>query len=728
MNNPWRQPYPYQGPGAPYPNGYPYPPGPGAPHMGRGPPIQPMAMGGPMGVPPMVPPMGVPPVGGPVGPVGLGMNYLPSQALPGTPAETTTTQVEAESKPEETTKRIGIWSEHSSEDGKVYYYNHETKQSVWNKPAEFTEGRASDECDWKKYNTPEGKAYYHNAKADQTQWDMPEEYREWLERTSATPEAPKEEDPIEVFKNELRALGMRSTWTQDEAFSAINPKPIWSALKLSEKKKAFQALVAVLKVEEREEAKRKEQQNRDDFIKALFDCPEMYPGTSFREAMALISADARYLGVSSDREREKLFNDFWDLKEKRDREEQRQQRRQAQEKWREYVHNHPKITLDTQWRTFREESKDLEVFQAVDSLDSLNIFMDYIKELEKKEAEEFNLKKIENKRKSRAVRNQFRELLEEHLKDGKIGIKTKWKQFRESIMTEERYLNLLGEEIDGSTPAELFYDVIADLEEKYEKDKSRLKKIMRDLSVVIDIETSLEGFLEKIQTHEDFEDINEANMELLFTDFQEKAKKDAERTKIKAKKRFSHILHNTKITRNTSWENVSIPKSADITYLPLTEDEKQTLFEEELKKRALDDDFQNSDDDEDFRSKQRQSRGSRRSRSHSRSSSRSKSPAKRDDHKKDSHKRDEHKRDEHKRDDHKRDDYKRDDYKRDDYKRDDYKRDDYKRDDYKRERDDYKRDDYKRDDYKRDDYKRKRKEDSDSSRKKSRHSRRDLYL
>jgi hypothetical protein len=44
----------------------------------------------------------------------------------------------------------------------------------------------------------------------------------------------------------------------------------------------------------------------------------------------------------------------------------------------------------------------------VDSLDSLNIFMEYLKELEKKETEMLNLKRMENKRKSRLARDKFR--------------------------------------------------------------------------------------------------------------------------------------------------------------------------------------------------------------------------------------------------------------------------------------------------------------------------------
>lgn len=52
----------------------------------------------------------------------------------------------------------------------------------------------------------------------------------------------------------------------------------------------------------------------------------------------MISSDSRYLGIPGEREREKLFNDFWDIKERKEREEQRQQRRMALDRFRNFVH------------------------------------------------------------------------------------------------------------------------------------------------------------------------------------------------------------------------------------------------------------------------------------------------------------------------------------------------------------------------------------------------------
>ena len=57
------------------------------------------------------------------------------------------------------------WVEHKSPDSEeTYYYNSETKESVWEKPVELqTAGEiVLSESTWKEYKDPEGKIYFHN--------------------------------------------------------------------------------------------------------------------------------------------------------------------------------------------------------------------------------------------------------------------------------------------------------------------------------------------------------------------------------------------------------------------------------------------------------------------------------------------------------------------------------------------------------------------------------------
>lgn len=53
--------------------------------------------------------------------------------------------------------------------------------------------------------------------------------------------------------------------------------------------------------------------------------------------MLMISTDPRYLGIAGDKEREKAYHDFWDMKVKKEREQKRQHRRMTQDRFKEFL-------------------------------------------------------------------------------------------------------------------------------------------------------------------------------------------------------------------------------------------------------------------------------------------------------------------------------------------------------------------------------------------------------
>ncbi|KAG6699086.1 hypothetical protein I3842_08G052900 [Carya illinoinensis] len=71
------------------------------------------------------------------------------------------------------------WQEHTSGDGRRYYYNKRTKQSVWEKPAELMTPveKADASTVWKEYTSPEGRKYYYNKVTKESKWTIPEELK-----------------------------------------------------------------------------------------------------------------------------------------------------------------------------------------------------------------------------------------------------------------------------------------------------------------------------------------------------------------------------------------------------------------------------------------------------------------------------------------------------------------------------------------------------------------------
>lgn len=69
------------------------------------------------------------------------------------------------------------WSEHSSPDGRTYYYNSVTKQSLWEKPDELktVSEKLLSSCSWREYRSETGKVYYSHVTTKESRWEIPQE-------------------------------------------------------------------------------------------------------------------------------------------------------------------------------------------------------------------------------------------------------------------------------------------------------------------------------------------------------------------------------------------------------------------------------------------------------------------------------------------------------------------------------------------------------------------------
>lgn len=94
-----------------------------------------------------------------------------------------------------------VWSQAES-NGRVYYYNTVTKATQWTKPEELMTPsevcivfalaildthpvlqRALANQPWKQHTSPEGRPYWYHGETKQTTWEMPEVYKNALAQT-----------------------------------------------------------------------------------------------------------------------------------------------------------------------------------------------------------------------------------------------------------------------------------------------------------------------------------------------------------------------------------------------------------------------------------------------------------------------------------------------------------------------------------------------------------------
>lgn len=93
-------------------------------------------------------------------------------------------------------KAVGNWEEAQDDEGRTYYYNAETEETSWDRPAEFSdkdkagekikeEGKdeetsvakeAKTAGNWEEVQDDEGRTHYYNITTDETSWDRPDEF------------------------------------------------------------------------------------------------------------------------------------------------------------------------------------------------------------------------------------------------------------------------------------------------------------------------------------------------------------------------------------------------------------------------------------------------------------------------------------------------------------------------------------------------------------------------
>ncbi|TFK26219.1 hypothetical protein FA15DRAFT_667713 [Coprinopsis marcescibilis] len=94
------------------------------------------------------------------------------------------------------TPAAGVWTEHRNPEGRTYWFNTGTKQSVWEKPDDLKTPfeRALNQTKWKEYFSG-GRKYYYNTESKESKWDMPDELLLLLEKVEkdgeTSPGAPK---------------------------------------------------------------------------------------------------------------------------------------------------------------------------------------------------------------------------------------------------------------------------------------------------------------------------------------------------------------------------------------------------------------------------------------------------------------------------------------------------------------------------------------------------------
>ncbi|PGH15550.1 hypothetical protein AJ79_02332 [Helicocarpus griseus UAMH5409] len=263
-----------------------------------------------------------------------------------------------------------LWQEARNSDGRVYYYNVQTKATQWTKPLELMTPveRALANQPWKEYTAEGGRKYWYNTETKQSSWEMPDVYktalaqqppqrptpaaptfvtsafssytpqreREEHDRSvgdrrggygtpdtngmvaasavgaqQAEPEYPSFEDAEAAFMKLLRRSNVQPDWSWEQTLRVIIKDPQYRALRdPRDRKAAFEKYAVEVRMQEKDRAKERLAKLRADFGTMLRSHPEIKHYSRWKTIRPIIEGETIFRSTSDENERRQLFEEY----------------------------------------------------------------------------------------------------------------------------------------------------------------------------------------------------------------------------------------------------------------------------------------------------------------------------------------------------------------------------------------------------------------------------------
>ncbi|KAI3504909.1 hypothetical protein L1887_26695 [Cichorium endivia] len=447
-----------------------------------------------------------------------------------------------------------VWKEFTTAEGKKYYYNKETKQSKWTIPDDLKLAR--EQADKEASRSSQSFPCMNSVNDSLTINEVAsspvtvDEAPSVVANTSSSPKishshavkvnvVQSEEKVMDVepllyankqeakvaFKSLLESANLEADWSWEQAMRVIINDKRYGALKtLGERKQAFNEFLIEKKKLEAEERRLRLKKAKEEFIKMLEESKELTSSMRWSNVIALFEDDKRYKAVERPSDREDLFQDYLVDFKKKERAKAQEEKRRNRLEYRNFLENCGFVKVDTQWRKVKDRLEDDERCSRLEKIDRLEIFQEYIRDLEKEEDEQRKLKKEEIKRMERKNRDDFSKMLEDDVASGILTAKTQWVDYFQKVKESVPY-RAVASNTGGATPKDLFEDVSEELETKYHEDKTRVKDAMKIKKVTVGPEWTFKDFKDAIEDDDIISPpLSDINLQLVFEDLLKRAK------------------------------------------------------------------------------------------------------------------------------------------------------------------------------------------------------------
>ena len=203
----------------------------------------------------------------------------------------------------------------------------------------------------------------------------------------------------------------------------------------------------------------------------------------YRNVRDLIKGLKGFSTLEDEKSREETFYEYVDELYDKEKEMIRERRLDAFNLFYTMLDSMPEIDVNTTWKQVREtvlESENIKHHEllktTMDRLDMLTVFEDFVRDRHRIFVDECRQEKEMRRRMERRNREAFKSALQDLVHQRKLHALMTWSDVYKLIRDDERYLNLLGQ--SGSTPIDLFHDVLDVLKNDYEVIKETLLKTL----------------------------------------------------------------------------------------------------------------------------------------------------------------------------------------------------------------------------------------------------------
>ncbi|CAK9144981.1 unnamed protein product [Ilex paraguariensis] len=367
------------------------------------------------------------------------------------------------------------------------------------------------------------------------------------------------QDAKNAFKSLLESANVGSDWTWDQAMRAIINDRRYGALRsLGERKQAFNEFLGQKKKQEAEERRAKHKKAREDFKKMLEESKELAPSTRWSKVRAIFEDDERFIAVERAKDREDLFEDYMGELDKKERAKALEEHKRKKTEYIEFLKSCDFIKASSQWRKVQDHLEADERCFCLEKVDRLEIFQEYVRDLEKEEEEHRKLRMEELRKAERKNRDEFRKLMEGHVAAGTLTAKTHWRDYCMKVQDLPAYL-AVSSNTSGSTAKDLFEDVLEELVKQYIEDKDCIKDAVKSRKINLSSTWTLEDFKDAILEDSSSPHVSNINLKIVFDELhervREKEEKEAKKRKRRADDFYERLCTSKEITASSTWEN-----------------------------------------------------------------------------------------------------------------------------------------------------------------------------